>query len=276
MKVHENFARLMLIGGLSLSVAVAQTPNTSGTAGTPGQSSSPTGSTAGQNTGSGQGNTGGATGQTSGSRQGSAAGATGQNTGSSQGHVAGAAGSGDQSMVGANDRNFMTKAAQGGMMEVQLAQMAQQKASSDEVKQYAKRLEQDHTKANDQLKQIAQERQVSLPTDLGPHQQQMAKFQNLSGEEFDRAYIRMQVQHHKKDISEFRKQSNRGMDSDLKAFASAQLPTLEQHLQQAQQLSGSTGTRSRKASGASSTNTGSQGTGSQADHQGHETSKTSK
>jgi putative membrane protein len=161
--------------------------------------------------------------------------------------VAGAAGEGEKSMVSQNDRNFMTKAAQGGMMEVQLAQLAQQKAASEEVKQYAHKLEQDHTKANEELKKIAQDRQVNLPSDLGPHQQELAKFQNLSGEAFDREYIKMQIKDHKKDIGEFRKQANRGMDSDLKAFASAQLPTLEQHLQQAQQLSSSTGTRSRKA-----------------------------
>lgn len=264
MKAQEKFAQLIVMGGLSLSVALAQAPapGTNGTAGTAGTSGQ-TGTQTGVNPQSGTNRSG--AGQSDMKRST----ATGQSSAaSSQGHVVGAAGSADQSMVGQSDRNFMIKAAQGGMMEVQLAQMAQQKAASDEVKQYAQRLEQDHSKANEQLKQIAQERQVSLPTDLGPHQQQMAKFQNLSGEEFDRAYIRMQIQDHKKDISEFRKESNRGMDSDVKAFAAAQLPTLEQHLQQAQQLSQSTGTRSRKSSGSSTGSATS--SGSQSGHESHD------
>jgi putative membrane protein len=266
----------MIIGGLSLSVALAQTPatDTTGQTRTSGQTGQ---SDENRQRGESRDTTRSAAGQSDSST------AAGQQSASGQGHVAGAAGSADQPMIGQGDRNFMMKAAQGGMMEVQLAQMAQQKASSDEVKQYAQRLEQDHSKANEKLKEIAQERQVSLPTDLGKHQEQVSKLQNLSGEAFDRAYIQMQVKHHKKDISEFRKQSNRGMDTDLKEFASAQLPALEQHLQQAQQLQ--TSTRSRKAdtgssSGSSRNNdsTGSSTTGtssgSQAGHEGHDNTKT--
>jgi putative membrane protein len=273
MKLHENFARLMIMGGLSLSVALAQTPSTTDRTGTSGST--------GQSTQTDQSGRSGHAGQSGSTGQ--SATTAGQQGSSGQGHVAGAAGSGDQSMIGPSDRNFMMKAAQGGMMEVRLAQMAQQKAASDEVKQYAQRLEQDHTKANEKLKQIAQERQVSLPTDLGPHQKDVSKLQNLSGEAFDRAYIQMQIKDHKKDISEFRKQSNRGMDTDLKEFASAQLPTLEQHLQQAQQLQ--TSTRSRKsdkssqgtnAGSDSSKGTGNTTSGSQSGHEGHDTTKPSK
>jgi putative membrane protein len=163
-----------------------------------------------------------------------------QNTGTS-GQTASSSGE----MVGKTDMTFMTKAAQAGMMEVQLAQLAQQKAASEDVKSYARKLEQDHSTANEQLKKIAQERNVQLPSDLGPHQQHVAKFQNLSGEEFDRAYMKMQVQHHKKDIGEFRKYQTRSMDTDLKEFAAAQMPVLQQHYEQAQQLARNAGTRSR-------------------------------
>jgi putative membrane protein len=262
-----------MIGGLSLSVALAQTTGTSGTGTASGQSGS-------QNRDNTTGTTGTSAGQSESQNRNQTTGAAGgQQQSSSQGHVAGAGGSEDQSMVGPNDRKFMMKAAHGGMMEVQLAQLAQQKSASEEVKQYAKRLEQDHSKANEQLKKIAGDRQVDLPTDLGPHQQQMARFENLSGAEFDRAYIKMQVKHHKKDISEFRKQADRGMDTDLKEFASAQLPTLEQHLQQAQQLQSSTGTRSRQAdspsSGSNSQGASSGETGSrpQSGHEEHDSKK---
>jgi putative membrane protein len=152
---------------------------------------------------------------------------------------------GGDAKVGATDLQFMQKAAHSGLMEVQLAQLAQQKASSEEVKAYAKRLEDDHTKANEELKKIAAERGVNLPSDPGPHQAHITKFQNLSGAEFDRAYARMQVQHHRKDISDFQKQSNRSMDSMVKQFASSQLPILQEHLKQAQALQ--TSTRSRQS-----------------------------
>jgi putative membrane protein len=162
------------------------------------------------------------------------------------GHTAGAAGSSaDGSMVGKTDHAFMTKAAMGGMMEVQVAQMAQQKASGQEVKDYARKLEQDHSKANDKLKAIAKERQVELPSDVGPeHKAMIAKLTNLSGAEFDTAFMKMQVQHHRKDVKEFERASTRSMDSDLKEFASSTLPTLKEHLSQAEQINNST--RSRK------------------------------
>ena len=163
-------------------------------------------------------------------------------------------------MVNPMDRRFMMEAAQGGMAEVQLAQLAQQKGSSDAVKQYAKMLEQDHTKANDELKQVAQQKSVDLPTDVGPkHHAMMQKFQGLSGEQFDRAYVKMMVLDHKKDIKDFQRQADRGMDSDVKGFASKTLPTLQGHLKEVEQLasnkgsgSGSMGTRSRSDSGSSS------------------------
>lgn len=163
-----------------------------------------------------------------------------------EGHMSGAAGTGEESMVGKQDREFMMHAAMGGMTEVQLAQMAQQKAESQEVKDYARKLEQDHTQANEKLKAIAQERQVSLPTDIGAeHQQMVTKLNGLSGAEFDKAYVKMMVSDHKKDVKEFEKVANRSMDSDLKNFASATAPTLKEHLTAAQQLqSGSTRSRS--------------------------------
>ncbi|MBC8166439.1 MAG: DUF4142 domain-containing protein [Bryobacteraceae bacterium] len=149
-------------------------------------------------------------------------------------------------MVGKADSDFMMKAAMGGMMEMQLAQAAQQKASSQEVKDLARKIEQDHKQASDKLKAIAAERHVDLPATMGPeHEKMMAKVTGLTGEEFDRAYTKLMVADHKKDIREFEKAVNRSMDSDLKNFASATLPSLKEHLTSAQQLS--TSTRSRAA-----------------------------
>src|SRR4051794_11580738 len=169
--------------------------------------------------------------------------------------------SSEKSMVGGADKSFMMEAAEGGIAEVQLGQMAQQKGSSQEVKDFGRRLEQDHTKANDQLKTIAQQRQVSLPADTdAKHKAAIAKLNGLSGAEFDKVFGQMMVKDHREDIKKFERESNNGMDTDLKNFASSNLPTLKEHLQQAEQINGST--RSRKADKSSAKNSNSSSTNS--------------
>lgn len=144
----------------------------------------------------------------------------------------------DKPMVGEYDKKFLTDAADGGLMEVQLAQMAQRQASSQAVKDYAAKLEQDHTAANKQLSDIATQRGIQLPTSAtGKDSQAMVdKLSKLNGAEFDKAYIKMMVKDHRKDVKEFEKESVNGMDSGLKAFASSTLPTLKEHLQNAEQI----------------------------------------
>jgi putative membrane protein len=133
------------------------------------------------------------------------------------------------------DRKFMTEAAQGGMAEVQLGQLAAQKAQSDQVKQFGQKMVDDHTKANDQLKQIAASKGVTLPTDLdSKSKREMDRLSKLSGAEFDREYMKHMVSDHKKDVSDFKKEAKSAKDADLKGFASSTTPTLEQHLQLAE------------------------------------------
>lgn len=184
-------------------------------------------------------------------------------TGSKPAHVAGAAGEGEGTRVGKADHMFLTKAAQGGMMALHLAQMAQQKAAGEEVKEYARKLEQDHKKANEELKKIAEERGVSLPSEMpaGLHDKEMQRLSGLSGEEFDRAFMKMQVQHDKKDVKEFQKHVDRSMDSAVKEFASAQIPVLQEHLRQAEQLAAQSGTRARKSATAGTTSQEGQNSG---------------
>jgi putative membrane protein len=243
MKLTKHLFTVLMAGTISMGVAVAQNNSNGRSAQGSAATTSADQTTSGQSgahSGSGSATAGSsATGNMSGKMSGA----------DQAGHMAGAAGD-SGSMVSATDKKFMDDAARGGLTEVQLAQMAQQKASSQEVKDYARKLEQDHTQANEKLKSIAQQRQVQLPTDIGDHQQMVSKLSNLSGEEFDRAYMRMMVQDHKKDIKEFQRASNRSLDSDLKEFASTTLPTLQQHLQSAEQINGST--RSRKADHSSS------------------------
>lgn len=147
------------------------------------------------------------------------------------------------------DKTFVTKAAQGGMAEVQLGQLAADKGQSDEVKKFGQRMVDDHGKANDQLKSIAQQKGVSVPSDLSAKDKALKdRLSKLSGAQFDRAYMQAMVKDHKEDIAEFQKESNSGKDSDVKNFASQTLPTLQEHLKMAQQAAGSTGASASKKS----------------------------
>lgn len=141
-----------------------------------------------------------------------------------------------RSKVDAADRSFMRKAARGGMLEVELGKVAQQKAMNDQVKQFGARMEQDHSKANGELKQIAANKGVDLPAAPNKKEQkEMDKLKNMSGAEFDRAYMKHMVADHKKDIAAFEREAKDGRDADVKSFAEKTLPTLRQHLEMAQQ-----------------------------------------
>ena len=126
----------------------------------------------------------------------------------------GSTASGSPASLSSADKNFVQKAAIGGMAEVELGKLAQQKASSDQVKQFGSRMVEDHTKANDELKQVASQKGVTLPTDLdAKHKSMVAKLDKLSGQQFDRAYMDGMVKDHKEDVSDFRKESNSGKDA---------------------------------------------------------------
>ena len=133
------------------------------------------------------------------------------------------------------DKTFAEKAAIGGMAEVQLGNLAQQKAASDQVKQFGARMVTDHSKANDELKQIASTKGMQLPAAPDDkHKKDVDRLQKMSGAAFDKAYMSHMLDDHKHDVAEFKKQAGSGKDADLKAFASKTLPTLQEHLQLAQ------------------------------------------
>lgn len=137
--------------------------------------------------------------------------------------------------MAAADSTFARKAAQGGMAEVKLGQLAQDHASSDAVKKFGQRMVDDHSKANDELKDIASKKGMTLPTDLDAKDQNTYdRLSKLNGAAFDRAYMADMVKDHRTDIAEFQREANGGNDPDLKSFASKTLPTLQQHLQMAQ------------------------------------------
>lgn len=129
------------------------------------------------------------------------------------------------------DSKFAVDAASGGMTEVQLGKLAQQKAASQKVKDFAAMMVRDHTKANDELKALAMSKNITLPP--APGEDQMDHIKDLtekSGKEFDKDYIDMMVKDHENTVDMFEKCSKDAKDADLQAFASKTLPTLKEHL----------------------------------------------
>ena len=141
------------------------------------------------------------------------------------------------SSVTTSDRHFMDKAAQGGMAEVELGQLAEKNAQSQQVKDFGKRMVDDHSKANDQLKQVASKEAVNLPTTLDAKDQAtLDHLSKLHGAAFDKAYMHDMVMDHEKDVAEFKRESQDAHSPDLKSWASNTLPTLESHLQEAKKI----------------------------------------
>jgi putative membrane protein len=129
------------------------------------------------------------------------------------------------------DQQFLQKAAQGGMTEVELGKLAQQNGSSADVKQFGSRMVTDHSKANADLKSLADKKGVTVPASLdAKHQAMVDRFQHLSGPAFDKAYVHMMVKDHEKDAAEFRQASTDSQDPDVKAFAGDTLKVIESHL----------------------------------------------
>lgn len=136
-------------------------------------------------------------------------------------------------------KDFATKAAGGGLMEVQLGQMAEQNAKSQRVKDFGTMMVTDHSQANEELKGIATANNITLPTALPPdlqkHYDAMSK---MKGDAFDKHYIDMMVDDHKKDIGEFQEEANSTTNDAFKSFAAKTLPTLQKHLDSAQAIHG--------------------------------------
>jgi putative membrane protein len=140
------------------------------------------------------------------------------------------------------DTQFMREAAIGGMAEVDLGKIGVQHADNPDVKQFAQRMVDDHSKANDQLKQVADKRGVALPGDVDAKEKAtMNRLSKLSGPAFDKAYMRDMVSDHEKDVSLFERQSASGKDADLKSWIDQTLPTLKEHEDMAKDVAAKVG-----------------------------------
>jgi putative membrane protein len=125
------------------------------------------------------------------------------------------------------------------MMEVAAGKLAAQKGLDPAVKEFGQKMVTDHTAANDQLKSLADSKQILLPPSLSPDENAaLGKLEGLTGTDFDKAYSQMMVKDHVEDISEFEKEVKKGQDAEVKAFAENTLPTLRHHLMLANRLGG--------------------------------------
>jgi putative membrane protein len=132
--------------------------------------------------------------------------------------------------VSDSDKDFLIKAYQGNLAEVKLGQLAKKSGQSADVKSFADKMVQDHSKAVDQIKTLAAKKNVSLPIDISADEQKtyddLAK---LSGAEFDKAYMDEMVKDHDQDVREVQSAANTVKDKDIRNLASEMLPTMKNH-----------------------------------------------
>ena len=134
-----------------------------------------------------------------------------------------------------SDETFMVKAAIAGMEEVELGKLAVEKASSDEVKKFGQRMVDDHSKAGEELKTLAQNKHVTLPGENDPRgKAAYDRLSKLSGASFDRAYMQTMAAGHRQALNDFRMETKMGKDADVKGWAAKTLPTIEEHVKMLQ------------------------------------------
>ena len=135
------------------------------------------------------------------------------------------------------DTKFAVTAANGGMTEVMVSKLALAKSTNPDVTMFAQMMVTDHSKANDELKALAAQKNITLPATINDDSQK--KYDKLSGEsgkEFDKDYSDAMQDDHKSTVDLFKKEANDGNDSAIKAWATATIPTLEHHLEMADSL----------------------------------------
>lgn len=147
-------------------------------------------------------------------------------------------GTGSATPLAAADSQFVTKAAEGGQFEVEIGKLAADKATDPNVKAFAQMLVDDHTAANDRLRQIASGHNLALPASLPDDmKKEIDQLSKLSGAKFDKQFVKMVgIKDHHHDIAEFEKASRSAQSADVKDFAASTLPTLKKHLDAAEKL----------------------------------------
>jgi len=143
----------------------------------------------------------------------------------------------ERGQLSARDYKFLKEAASGGMAEVELGEMAKTRGTDQSVRSFGERMVTDHKKANDELKQIASSKGVTIPTEVASSDRTtFDKLQKASGAQFDKEYASAMLKDHRKDIKEFKDAADDVKDPDLKAFAQKTVGTLQDHLRQAEDM----------------------------------------
>lgn len=138
------------------------------------------------------------------------------------------------------DEDFAMKAGMGGMTEVALGKLALTKTSNNDIKKFAQMMVDDHGKANDELKQITQKKNINLPAAVdAKHQAKIDSLGNLSGTGFDAAFVSLMVDGHEKTLTLMQDEAANGKDADLKAFAAKTAPVVKMHLDAINKIHGS-------------------------------------
>jgi putative membrane protein len=148
-----------------------------------------------------------------------------------------AASGGTVSAMSQDDQKFVEKAAFGGLAEVSLGQQMSSLAKNNDAKAFAQRMVTDHSKANDELKQLATTKGITLPTDTDQKHKDAAQ-KVTSSKNPDKAYMSEMVKDHDEDVSEFEKESKSAKDPDLKAWVDKTLPVLKDHQKMAHDING--------------------------------------
>ena len=145
-------------------------------------------------------------------------------------------------MASSPDASFYKHAAHGGIAEVEAGNLAQQKSTNPKVKDFGAMMVKDHTAANNKLKALADSKGVSLPGNSSVGQMAIkAKLEVLSGETFDKSYVKGQIKAHEATVDLFQKEMASGKDADAKAFAKESLPTIRSHLKAIRAIAASVG-----------------------------------
>lgn len=145
------------------------------------------------------------------------------------------------------DQAFLRQAAEIDLSEVDLAQLAQQNATTEQVKQFAQRMITDHTSNLQTVKDLAARKDVKLPDQLSASNTALyARLGKLSGTDFDHAYINAMVEGHTKAVALFKKESQTATDSGVRTYASQTLPVVEEHLKLAHEAAVQIGATSRR------------------------------
>ena len=152
------------------------------------------------------------------------------NSGSTLGNAANSVSNAMSKMTTDSPADFVKEAAQGGMAEVELGQLASKNAQDPEVKKFGQMMVSDHGKANAELKTLAGKKNWTMPTDIGSHKSTMDKLQGLKGADFDKAYVDEMVSDHEKDLKAFQQQGQSGTDPELKEFAAKTATVIQKHL----------------------------------------------